>query len=143
MDLRIVDLVIKRFWHNQALNMAQFGEIHTLTSMSDDVESLPLTKASEERKLRLLALRRRKAGGAEGWATERNTLANFSWPITRSIESILKTRNFDPRSRTLKKHTQADEIEDTVENEVKGLAELVIAEDEKQRAQELVGRFLI
>lgn len=66
MDLRIVDLVIKRFWHNQALNMAQFGEIHTLTSMSDDVESLPLTKASEERKLRLLALRRRKAGGAEG-----------------------------------------------------------------------------
>ena len=54
-------------------------------------------------------------------------------------EPLVKSRNFDPESRALKKRTQEDaEMEDTVENRVKGLAEQIIADDEKRRAQELV-----
>lgn len=54
-------------------------------------------------------------------------------------ELLVKSRNFDPEARTLKKRTQEDvEMQDTVENQVKGLAEEIIADDEKRRAQELV-----
>jgi coiled-coil domain-containing protein 12 len=56
-------------------------------------------------------------------------------------EPIIKSRNFDPESRTLKKRaTLPDdvEMEDTVERDVAGLAENIIAEDEARRAQELV-----
>ncbi len=54
-------------------------------------------------------------------------------------EPLIKSRNFDPEARALKKRTQEDtEMEDTVENRVKGLAEQIIADDEKRRAQELV-----
>ena len=54
-------------------------------------------------------------------------------------EPLVKSRNFDPESRALKKRTLEDaEMEDTVENRVKGLAEQIIADDEKRRAQELV-----
>ncbi|KAF8197492.1 cwf18 pre-mRNA splicing factor-domain-containing protein [Pholiota molesta] len=53
-------------------------------------------------------------------------------------EPLIKSRNFDPESRTLKKRTQEDAVmQDTVENRVKGLAEQIIADDEKRRAQEL------
>jgi len=39
----------------------------------------------------------------------------------------------------LKKRTQDDvAMEDTVENQVKGMAEQIIADDENRRAQELV-----
>lgn len=43
-------------------------------------------------------------------------------------------------SRTLRKRNQGDdvEMEDTVEKNVEGLAENIIAEDEQRRAQELV-----
>lgn len=59
--------------------------------------------------------------------------------VRRVVEPLIKNRNFDPETRTLKKHTQEDVVmEDTVENQVKGLAEQIIAEDEKRRAQELV-----
>lgn len=59
--------------------------------------------------------------------------------VHRVVEPLIKNRNFDPETRTLKKHTQEDVVmEDTVENQVKGLAEQIIAEDEKRRAQELV-----
>lgn len=53
---------------------------------------------------------------------------------------LLKNRNFDPVSRTLRKRNQGDdvEMEDTVEKNVEGLAENIIAEDEQRRAQELV-----
>lgn len=54
-------------------------------------------------------------------------------------QPLIKNRNFDPESRTLKKLTQDDvEMEDTVETQVKGLAEQIIADDEKRREQELV-----
>ncbi len=49
-----------------------------------------------------------------------------------------RQRNFDPETRTLVKHAKADDIEDTVENAVEGLAERIIAEDEERRNQELV-----
>ncbi|KAK0233786.1 cwf18 pre-mRNA splicing factor-domain-containing protein [Armillaria fumosa] len=76
---------------------------------------MALAEASEARKARLLALKRRKDG------------------------EIIKNRNFDPESRTLKKRSRQEdvEMEDTVEKNVEGVAELIIAEDEQRRAQEL------
>ena len=54
--------------------------------------------------------------------------------------SVLLNRNFDPETRTLKKHTQNGGLtQDTVERDVEGMAEKIIAEDEQRRAQELVG----
>jgi len=81
---------------------------------------MSLAEASEARKARLLALRKRKTGEA-------------------TDEPILKGRNFDPETRTLRKRdAQGDvEMEDTVEKDVDGLAEEIIAEDESRRAQEL------
>ncbi|KAJ7286083.1 mRNA splicing factor [Mycena rebaudengoi] len=81
-----------------------------------------LAAASEARKARLLALKKRKEGLADEGA-----------------ESIIKSRNFDPESRTLKKRAINDDavMEDTVERNVAGLAENIIAEDEERRAQEL------
>ncbi|KAK0199005.1 mRNA splicing factor [Armillaria mellea] len=76
---------------------------------------MALAEASEARKARLLALKRRKDG------------------------DIIKNRNFDPDSRTLKKRARQEdvEMEDTVEKNVEGIAENIIAEDEQRRAQEL------
>lgn len=49
-------------------------------------------------------------------------------------------RNFDPETRTLRKHMQNGRLtQDTVEKDVEGMAEKIIAEDEQHRAQELVG----
>ena len=57
----------------------------------------------------------------------------------RHAEPLIKNRNFDPDSRTLRKHANDDVVmQDTVEVQVKGLAEQILAEDEKLRAQELV-----
>ncbi|KAH6918391.1 cwf18 pre-mRNA splicing factor-domain-containing protein [Coprinopsis sp. MPI-PUGE-AT-0042] len=82
---------------------------------------MSLQEASEARKERLLALRKRKLGESEGF--RRNPL--------------IKTRNFDPVSRTMKKRSDDVDMEDTVEKNVEGLAERVIAEDEERRKQEL------
>lgn len=49
---------------------------------------------------------------------------------------VFKQRNYDPETRTLKKHE--GEENDTVEKAVEGLAERIIAEDEERRAQDLV-----
>jgi len=85
---------------------------------------MSLAEASEARKARLTALRKRKAG--EAVDEEGNT------------EPLIKNRNFDPDSRTLRKHANDDVVmQDTVEVQVKGLAEQILAEDEKLRAQEL------
>jgi len=82
-----------------------------------------LAEVSEARKERLIALRQRKLGQGNG---------------EQSGESFrFRQRNFDPETRTLRKHTKADEPEDTVENAVKGVAEQIIAEDEERRKQEL------
>ncbi|KAF8211978.1 mRNA splicing factor [Mycena galopus ATCC 62051] len=82
-----------------------------------------LATASEARKARLLALKRKKDGVEDA-----------------SVEPVIKNRNFDPESRTLKKRPIiSDDVEmaDTVEQDVAGLAEKIIAEDEERRAQEL------
>jgi coiled-coil domain-containing protein 12 len=50
----------------------------------------------------------------------------------------LAGRNFDPETRTLRKRQANVEIEDTLEHNVKGLAEQIIAEDEAKRAQDLL-----
>lgn len=82
---------------------------------------MSLAEASEARKARLLALRRRKAGEE-----------------SNADEPVIKNRNFDPTTRTLRKHDRTeDDTEDTVEKNVDGLAEEIIAEDEERRAQEL------
>ncbi|KAF7363658.1 hypothetical protein MSAN_01023000 [Mycena sanguinolenta] len=84
-----------------------------------------LATASEARKARLLALRRKKEGIVDDDAP---------------AEPVIKTRNFDPETRTLKKRpvlSEDVEMEDTVERNVAGLAEQIIAEDEDRRAQEL------
>ncbi|KAG5654115.1 hypothetical protein H0H81_007167 [Sphagnurus paluster] len=78
---------------------------------------MSLAEASEARKARLIALRKRKEG--------------------EDGESIIKSRNFDPESRSHRKRDPAKEIEDTVEKNVEGLAEKIITEDEERRAQEL------
>ncbi|KAK0208928.1 cwf18 pre-mRNA splicing factor-domain-containing protein, partial [Desarmillaria ectypa] len=80
---------------------------------------MALAEASEARKARLLALKRRKEGEQNG--------------------DLIKNRNFDPESRTLKKRSRQEdvEMEDTVEKNVEGMAENIIAEDEQRRAQEL------
>ncbi|KII89123.1 hypothetical protein PLICRDRAFT_124305 [Plicaturopsis crispa FD-325 SS-3] len=87
---------------------------------------MSLAEASEARKARLIALRKRKAGEAVDETTEESGV------------SVIKNRNFDPTSRTLRKHAKEDvDMEDTVEKDVAGMAEKIIAEDEERRAQEL------
>ncbi|KZT26591.1 mRNA splicing factor [Neolentinus lepideus HHB14362 ss-1] len=83
---------------------------------------MSLAEVSESRKARLIALRKRRAGEV---ADE------------KCVEALIRTRNFDPETRTLKKHIQDVEMEDTVEKAVGGLADRIIAEDEERRAQEL------
>ncbi|KAA1469344.1 mRNA splicing factor [Dentipellis sp. KUC8613] len=75
---------------------------------------MSLAEASEARKARLVALRKKRAGESEG-----------------------EPRNFDPATRTIRKRDAEDEIEDTVEKDVEGLAAQIIAEDEERRAQDL------
>jgi coiled-coil domain-containing protein 12 len=53
-------------------------------------------------------------------------------------QPVLINRTFDPETRTLRKHQTNVEMEDTLESNVKGLAEQIIAEDEAKRAQDLV-----
>jgi len=91
---------------------------------------MALAEASEARKARIAALRARKAGGRadDGKA---DVDVDTEGPL-------MKSRNFDPASRTVRKHVRDDDMEqDTVEKEVKGLAEKIIAEDEARRGQEL------
>ncbi|KAF9246427.1 cwf18 pre-mRNA splicing factor-domain-containing protein [Melanogaster broomeanus] len=83
---------------------------------------MSLQEASEARKARLIALRKVKEGGA----------------TTENGGSVLLNRNFDPDTRTLRKHTQNGALtEDTVEKDVEGMAEKIMVEDEQRRAQEL------
>ncbi|KAI0723750.1 mRNA splicing factor, partial [Cerioporus squamosus] len=90
---------------------------------------MSLADASDARKARLIALRKRKAGEAVDEASA-------------EAEPVIKHRSFDPETRTLKKRTNAHDEdvemeEDTVEHRVEGLAEKIIAEDAERRAQDL------
>lgn len=99
---------------------------------------MSLAEASESRKARLIALRKRKAG--EAGYVKRKEDSNLLTDRNHSDEPVIKSRNFDPESRTLKKRTRdnPEAMDDTVENNVEGLAQQIIQEDEQRRAQELV-----
>ncbi|KIK08777.1 hypothetical protein K443DRAFT_672294 [Laccaria amethystina LaAM-08-1] len=86
---------------------------------------MSLAEASEARKARLQALKKRKTGEA---ADDEGT-----------SEPLIKSRNFDPELRTIRKHVHTDDVvmQDTVEKDVAGLAEQIIIDDELRRAQEL------
>lgn len=60
----------------------------------------------------------------------------------QDADPVIKSRNYDPESRTIKKHSRNDDVEmqDTVEKAVEGLAHKIITEDEERRAQELVSK---
>ncbi|KAG8733708.1 hypothetical protein FRC11_003863 [Ceratobasidium sp. 423] len=80
-----------------------------------------LAEEAELRKARLLALRRKKLGD------------NAEVPGLPQI----KQRNFDPNARKVIKKKDVAEEEDTIEKQVAGLADMIIADDEEKRDQEL------
>ncbi|KAG8970794.1 hypothetical protein FRC03_000011 [Tulasnella sp. 419] len=82
---------------------------------------MSLQAASEARKERLIALKRRK----EGHSTDSNGEFRF------------RVRNYDPETKTIAKHKNMDEEQDTVEKAVEGVAEMIITEDEERRNQQL------
>jgi hypothetical protein len=105
------------------------------------ISTMSLAEASEARKARLIALRKRKAGEAvDGHVLIHSGHRLAVDPYMLSDETVIKNRNYDPESRTLKKRTRDDDaiMQDTVEKDVEGLAQNIIAEDEQRRAQELV-----
>ncbi|WWD20600.1 hypothetical protein CI109_105076 [Kwoniella shandongensis] len=85
-----------------------------------------LAATTAARKERLIALRRRKEAADAGDGTNGGP-SHFAF----------KQRNFDPETRTLRKRGEEDEVEDTVEKAVEGLAEQIIKEDEEKRKEEL------
>jgi cwf18 pre-mRNA splicing factor len=64
--------------------------------------------------------------------------ANSSRTSRGEANDVLSNRNFDPQTRTLRKHQADTEMEDTVEKNVQGLAEHILVQDEAKRAQDLV-----
>ncbi|KAJ8589175.1 mRNA splicing factor, partial [Rhizopogon salebrosus TDB-379] len=83
---------------------------------------MSLQEVSDVRKARLIALRNRKEGRSTG----------------TNGDSVLLSRNYDPETRTLKKHSRNEDLAtDTVEKAVEGVAEKIIAEEELQRNREL------
>lgn len=102
---------------------------------------MSLLEASEARKARLAALRNRKAGddAGEEYIPRLYLNAHANGNVADRTTTILKTRNFDPETRTLRRRAAVDEdMTDTVEKDVAGLAEKIITEDEQRRQQELV-----
>ncbi|KAH9981136.1 cwf18 pre-mRNA splicing factor-domain-containing protein [Lactifluus volemus] len=85
---------------------------------------MSLAAASEARKARLLALRKKRTGED---VEDSNGEAN----------DVLSNRNFDPQTRTLRKRQADTEMEDTVEKNVQGLAEHILVQDEAKRVQDL------
>ncbi|KAB5595647.1 Amidophosphoribosyltransferase [Ceratobasidium theobromae] len=80
-----------------------------------------LAEENELRKARLLALRRKKLG------------ENTDIPGLPQI----KERNFDADARKVRKKKDVSEEDDTVEKQIAGLADMIIADDEVKREQEL------
>ena len=103
---------------------------------------MSLAEASEARKTRLLALRKRKEGQEvddNRYVASDLVVAYFTEHTVWENSPLIKNRNFDPESRMLKKHNLDDPVmEDTLEIKAHGMAAQIIADDEKRRAQELV-----
>ncbi|CEQ39729.1 SPOSA6832_01288 [Sporobolomyces salmonicolor] len=90
---------------------------------------MSLQEAADARKAKLAALKKRKTLHDTGAPQDRD--ANGA-----DKSAVFKFRNYDPETGTLRKHARTDE-DDTVEKQVEGLADQVIAQDEHVRAQDL------
>ncbi|KAK0566318.1 hypothetical protein OC861_003319 [Tilletia horrida] len=90
--------------------------------------------AAAARKQRLLALRQLRADEETGQPGLRQTAAG-----RRRRLAIIKRsfRNYDPSTGQARTRQAAPQINDTVENAVRGLQEAVIAEDDLKRQEEL------
>ncbi|KAL7422694.1 hypothetical protein Q5752_001985 [Cryptotrichosporon argae] len=85
--------------------------------------NLAVTAAA--RKERLIALRKRKQAHETGAAN--GGPSHFAF----------KQRNYDPETRQLRQREAGEGGDDTVEKNVEGLAEAILAEDEEKREEEL------
>ncbi|GAA5885313.1 hypothetical protein JCM6882_009566 [Rhodosporidiobolus microsporus] len=92
---------------------------------------MSLQEAAEARKAKLAALKKRKTLHDSGAPA-----ANGAGAEDGEDGEPFKFRNYDPETGTLRKHARTDE-HDTVEKQVEGLTDRIIAEDQLQRAQEL------
>jgi coiled-coil domain-containing protein 12 len=100
---------------------------------------MSLQEVSDVRKARLIALRNRKEGRSTGTNGYVIMKLQGSIILIRHRDSVLLSRNYDPETRTLKKHSRNEDLAtDTVEKAVEGVAEKIIAEEELQRNRELV-----
>ncbi|GAA6051871.1 hypothetical protein JCM3770_005512 [Rhodotorula araucariae] len=88
---------------------------------------MSLQEAADARKAKLAALKKRKAAVLAG---------TRDGPDEPDAAEAFKFRNYDPDTRKARKHARTDEA-DTVEQQVQGLTDAAIAQDEIQRAQEL------
>lgn len=55
----------------------------------------------------------------------------------------IKERNFDADARKVRKKKDVSEEDDTVEKQIAGLADMIIADDEVKREQELVSTCVV
>jgi coiled-coil domain-containing protein 12 len=82
---------------------------------------MSLAEATEARKARLLALRKKKLGQEGGQGGEESQYVVFCSPgsldrltsPSRDSETVIKNRNFDPETRTMRKggHNEEDTVE--------------------------------
>ncbi|GAA5996108.1 CCDC12/cwf18 family protein [Rhodotorula paludigena] len=88
---------------------------------------MSLQEAAEARKAKLAALKKRKQLHDAGTPADQDD---------GDHHEAFRFRNYDPETGKARKHARTDE-DDTVEKQVEGLTDRAIAEDERQRAQEL------
>ncbi|KAK4053038.1 hypothetical protein OIV83_001773 [Microbotryomycetes sp. JL201] len=93
-----------------------------------------LTDTAQARKQKLLALRKRKQLH-DGPAPQPNAHGNNDNNADED-DQVFRFRNYDPETGQARKHARTDDG-DTVEQQVDGMAEQVIADDQVRRAQEL------
>lgn len=104
---------------------------------------MSLQEAAITRKEKLAALKKRKADSS----TDSFVPFSFSFSILNLLirgvnshenerEGVFKFRNYDPTTGSVRKHVKTAESE-TIESQVLGLAERIIAQDELTRNEEL------
>ncbi|KAM0792428.1 hypothetical protein ACM66B_005105 [Microbotryomycetes sp. NB124-2] len=98
-----------------------------------------LTDTAQARKQKLLALRKRKqlhdGGGSDSAAAPRPN-ADGQAGDDDDDDQVFRFRNYDPETGQARKHARTQDS-DTVEHQVEGMADQVIADDQVRRAQEL------
>ncbi|KAL8286625.1 hypothetical protein RQP46_004153 [Phenoliferia psychrophenolica] len=91
---------------------------------------MSLQDAAVSRKEKLAMLKKRKE------LHETNPTAAASTDAGDKSSDVFRFRNYDPETGSARKHARMDEDE-TVEAQVEGLVDKVVAEDEARRAEEL------